>query len=743
MPSATVETHNLRPGARWAAPLWLLLARWLARRGLAAVARSALRQAAEGGNAEAGYQLGKQLLDAGNGRDALPVLEAAQARQPRDTRLLLALGAALRYQGRLSEARQAFEQVLVLEPGYPQALNNLGELELVSGKPELALSHFDLGLRQAPDLMPLHVNKVAALLELARYDEALSQSEQVLERFPLVSEVHVNHGNILLQSGKARPAVKAFQQALALDPGCAEAHFNLATLFGEASHLQETVEYLESEIRLKGETVQRLGSLAVAQAARKDYGAAVLTCEKVLAMQPANLSALLTLAGARGVEGDHRGSIEYYRKALAINPAMSAIQSNIAFESTYLEDATTEEIFALHREWATHHELPRHDRQYDHVLPVLIPERLRIAYVSGDFGTHPVGFLLRDVIAQHDRNTFEVHCFSMMRREDDITVSIRESTEHWHDILLDSDEEVAQRIHEAGIHILVDLSGHTAYNRLPAFALRPAPIAATWIGYFHSTGLSSIDYYITDPHTSPRGSAQIYSEKPLWLPYSRFCYSPPAYAGEVAPAPVAERGYVTFGCFNRLDKLSAPVIAAWSRVLAAVPPARLLIKAGGLGDEQARRQVEARFAACGITAERLELRGPSSHVEMLQEYGDVDIALDPFPFNGGMTTLEALWMGVPVVTLAGQGIVSRQTHAVLANMELTERLSFGTLDDYVTGAIALAQDSVMLAELRREIRPRLAQSPVCQPERFARDLETLYRRMWEAYRNGTTLPGDL
>ncbi|HJV74349.1 MAG TPA: hypothetical protein VJ654_09025, partial [Noviherbaspirillum sp.] len=367
---------------------------------------------------------------------------------------------------------------------------------------------------------------------------------------------------------------------------------------------------------------------------------------------------------------------------------------------------------------------------------------LRIGYVSGDFGAHPVGFLLRDVMRHHDRQRYRIHCYSMMRRSDAITTAIRENADVWVDALLMTDDELTDRIHEDQIDILVDLSGHTAYNRLPVFVRKPAPVQATWIGYFHSTGLECIDYFITDPFTTPVKSSQLFSETPVWLPHTRFCYSSPDYAPDVAPPPARDSGRITFGSFNRLEKLVEPVVAAWADILKAIPDSRLLLKAGSLENADIANGVRRRFGAYGIDKDRLELRGRSSHQEMLAQYGDIDIALDPFPFNGGMTTLEALWMGVPIVTLAGDAVVSRQTASALLNLGLSE-LIFDDVDDYVQGAATLARDPGRLMKLRLDLRSRMSQSPICQPALFAHDLETLYRNMWQAWCQGDKLGTEI
>jgi predicted O-linked N-acetylglucosamine transferase (SPINDLY family) len=331
----------------------------------------------------------------------------------------------------------------------------------------------------------------------------------------------------------------------------------------------------------------------------------------------------------------------------------------------------------------------------------------------------------------------------MVIRPEEVLPELRSAADSWHDIFYLSDEELVALVREMQIDILVDLSGHTAFHRLLAFARRPAPVQAEWIGYFHSSGLSSIDYFITDPFTSPAGSGQRFTETPVYLPHTRFCYGPPAYAPEVGPLPAQKNGYVTFGSFNRLPKLTGEAVNAWSQILRCVPGSRLVIKSGALSEPLVQSRLRARFAQHGVAEECLDLRMGSNHPEMLAEYGDIDIALDTFPFNGGMTTLEALWMGVPVLTIAGDTVVSRQTVSALANIGLAEELAFADAAAYIAGAVALASDGVRLAALRQQLRPRMAASPLRDAAQFTRDLEALYRRMWQAWCAGEKLPSDL
>ncbi len=351
--------------------------------------------------------------------------------------------------------------------------------------------------------------------------------------------------------------------------------------------------------------------------------------------------------------------------------------------------------------------------------------------------------MIRDILRDHDRQHFEVYCYSQVTVADEITGQIKSYADQWRETSFIGDEALADMIVADGIDILVDLSGHTAANRLKVFAMRPAPIQVSWIGYFHSTGLRSIDYFVTDPYSTPFDGGQLFSETPVYLPSTRFCYSPPVYAPKVmAVTPCLRNGYVTFGCFNRLSKLSDGVVAAWTRILLGVPGARLLLKASGFKEPEICERLQQRFVAAGLPIERLEFRASSVHQEMLNQYGDIDIALDPFPFNGGMTTFEALWMGVPVVTLEGDTVVSRQSTSALINIGLPE-LIFADIEAYVAGAIALAGDVDRLTSLRREIRPRMAKSPLCRSDQFTADLELLYRRMWQAWQRGEKLGSEV
>jgi predicted O-linked N-acetylglucosamine transferase (SPINDLY family) len=358
--------------------------------------------------------------------------------------------------------------------------------------------------------------------------------------------------------------------------------------------------------------------------------------------------------------------------------------------------------------------------------------RLRIGYVSGDFLQHPVGFLLARVLEAHDRGAVEIFCYANDAKVDDMTNRLRGAADHWRSIVGVSNADAAALIQRDGIDLLVDLSGHTAKNRLPLFALRAAPVQVAWLGYFGTTGLGAMDYLLMDEAAVPRGEERWYTEAVIRLPHGRFCYAPPDYASAPAEPPSIRRGYATFGSFNNIAKLGPDVVSLWAGVLRATPGSRLLLKWQSLDDDNERRRLGEAFLAAGLAPERLELQGFSPHAEMLAQYGAIDIALDPFPFGGGLTSCEALWMGVPVVTLPGDRPASRQSVGFLDHVGLNDCVARSPAE-YVECAAALAADSARLTALRRSLRSRMTASPLCNGALFTPTLEAAFREMWRRW----------
>ncbi len=716
---------------------------WLERRGLGNVADTLDRDAVTTGDVNAMHAMARRAIERGEPADAVALLVEATVISPEDASLFCTLGAAHRQTGDFEASRKAYEKALALKPDYLQALSNLGEWCVAKGKNEEALNWFEKALQFSPKFFEARLNKAAALFELARYKEALSLAEQLVDAEPLRAEAQLTLGNLLVHTGKTKQGIKHYKKALELQPGYPEAHFNLASLLGSKADMAHAIGYLERRLKQNGDSIQTMGMLASAYQVAGRLSTSEEMCQRILERQPENITALITLGACLSSCGDSVAALQMYERVVNADASQAGMGSNILFEYNYVSNVSREQMFAHHLRWAARYEAPFIPKTTVFERNRSPNRRLRIGYVSGDFVRHPVGFLLSDILHHHDAEQFEIHCFSMAVRPDEVLPELRAAAHHWEDIFFLTDAEVDSLIREAEIDVLVDLSGHTAFHRLQVFARKPAPVQVEWVGYFHSTGLASIDYFITDPTTSPKDGGQRFSEIPVHMPHTRFCYGPPEYTPEVVPPPNIKTGSITFGSFNRLPKITDEVVRAWSKILHLVPGSRLVIKSAALSEALVEERLRARFAKHGVEEAQLVLREGSSHNAMLAEYGDIDIALDTFPFNGGMTTLEALWMGVPVVTIAGTTVVSRQTVSALANLGLADELAFTDVDAYIAGAVALAGSPARLAELRETLRPRMQASPLRDSKQFTKDLESLYRRMWAAWCDGRKLPSDV
>jgi len=469
----------------------------------------------------------------------------------------------------------------------------------------------------------------------------------------------------------------------------------------------------------------RMTSCAFSEA-RKCY-------ESALSMNPDYPEALNNLANVHNHCARVDDAIRCYKRALELRPDLDKVRSNMLLSMNYSSTVNRDELLQASREWYRQH--CRHLAPVTFRTPPIPGKRLTIGYVSYDFRHHPVGFLFPKVVQNHDRESFRVICYSTNPLVDSFTRELMQTTE-WRDMSGADDDALVGTIVHDNVDILVDLSGHTAGNRLTVFARRPAPVQVSWIGYYNTTGIPQMDYHITDNLTVPAGEEKWFAEEVVRLDGSRFCYAPPPYAPPVSELPCLRTGRITFGSFNNLAKLNREVVLTWSRLLDAVPDSRLILKWPSLQEESVRHECAAMFGVLGINGDRLELRAASRHADMLREYGDIDMALDPFPYSGGMTSLEALWMGVPVMTLPLSGPASRQSASFLHLLGLENYIS-SSVDEYV----ALGKDNALngkrLAMTRSILRLRVDRT-LCDGKGFMRQVESRYRAMWERYVTGNS-----
>ncbi|HEX8956076.1 MAG TPA: peptide-binding protein, partial [Burkholderiaceae bacterium] len=417
--------------------------------------------------------------------------------------------------------------------------------------------------------------------------------------------------------------------------------------------------------------------------------------------------------------------------ALQSGPGRLDIHSNLLFSCNYLPHESGAALLEHARRYGAAAE--KRARPYLSWSNTPDPARqLRIGLVSADLRRHPVGYFLEDVLAALHREhgaSLAFHAYANSLQQDELSRRLQAHCAAWHTVFGMSDEQLARLIHGEAIDILIDLSGHTTGTRLPMFAWKPAPLQISWLGYFATTGLAAIDYFVADPWALPPGDEADFSEAVWRLPETRLCLGVPDCDLAPSPLPALARGHVTFGCCNGASKLGEEVIALWARILHAVPASRLLLKNLQFSDPSRRADMQGRFASRGIAPERLLLEGPSPREEYLRTYERIDIALDPFPYPGGTTTAEALWMGVPVLTLSGRRFLARQGVGLLANAGLPGWIA-ADAEDYLAKAIAAAADLPALARLRAGLRAQVLASPLFDAPRFAGHFETMLREMW-------------
>jgi predicted O-linked N-acetylglucosamine transferase (SPINDLY family) len=456
---------------------------------------------------------------------------------------------------------------------------------------------------------------------------------------------------------------------------------------------------------------------------------------KAIALRPEDAALGADLAASLIFLGRKDEGLELFRKAAAAS-GDPAIHSMALMNLHYQPSLDNQALFEEHRRWADRH-APVSLARTDHANDRSPDRRLRIGYLSPDFRTHPVAYFFEPLLEGHDRTAVEVFGYSQVACPDPVTWRLQARFDCTRNICGLDDRAVATLIENDRIDVLVDLAGHTGGNRLTVFAHRPAPIQATYLGYPDTTGMRQVDYRLTDELSTPAELQRFYTEQLVYLPEGFLCYRPPEWAPQIPPPPSASRGTVTFGAFNDSCKVNAPLMALWARVLAATGGSRLLFKSRAGGDPQARALFLDQFRRAGISADQVTVVGQRPAIEYLRLYDQVDIALDTFPYNGTTTTCDALWMGVPVVSLVGGHHAGRVGLSILSRLGL-ETLAARSADEYVEKATALAQDLRGLEKLRASIRPLMMDSPLCNARAFAGAVEYAYRRMWQRWcRSGT------
>jgi predicted O-linked N-acetylglucosamine transferase (SPINDLY family) len=680
-------------------------------------------------NLDARYELGLVLHRAGRLAEASDSFRAVVEARPGHGEAWTCLGAMLLAQGKLAEAVDCQRQAVRARPDLADAHNNLGDALLRQGKPDQAADCFKEAVRLQPERAPLYFNLGAALAACGRDEEAVAAFREAVRRDPDFADAHASLAAVLARRGEKAEAVACHRRALALRPDDAAAHNSLGAALLDDGKPEEAVGHFREALRLQPESLVPLMNLGQAYLQLKKLDEALECFEGVVRRDPGQAYAHAGLGVVLSELGRQDEAVAAYRKCLELKPADPLMHSNLLRSLHYVSGWDPEEVFQEHRRWAARHvaHLP-HDRSHPNDGDP--DRRLRLGYVSADFRAHVMGMYIESVLAARDRTRFETFCYSNVDLPDATTERIRKAADHWRDITRLSDDQVAELVRQDRIDLLIDLGGHTGRSRLPVFGYKPAPVQAAHFGYMDTTGLDTIDYYITDAVCDPPGKSERYhTERVIRMPEIHWLYVPGSDLPP-GPLPALATGHVTFGVTNSPQKVTPEAVACWSRVLHAVPDSRMTLLAGV--SPRADERLLAEFARHGIGPARLKVVGRQSRSNYLRLYQGIDICLDTFPYTGCNTTCDSLWMGVPVVCLAGHHGIARQGASPLVHLGLRD-LVVETPEAYVAAAARLARDLPRLVGLRAGLRERMARATLTNSERFTRQLEDLYRLMWRDY----------
>jgi protein O-GlcNAc transferase len=716
--------------------------------------------------AQAQALLGAALAAQHNHAEAEVALVEALRLRPDDTRSRARLGQVLHDQSMLSEAEGCFRDVLKSEPQSVEAHMRLADVLQSQARYDEARGHYRQALAVDPRNAHAHNN-------LGLIDNAHGQRAQAAEHFQAALAIEPRHAAALTNLGLVRDAEdclaeaeQCYRAAAEADPRSLPPRFNLGSLLQRRGLYDAAMQCYEAVLSIDPNYAAAYAAMSQVHQAREEFGAAITYCQRAVALEPNNARTLSNLGAALSDQGrrdeaiacfdralaldgnlamahSNRGvalqaigrldeAIDEHRAAVALDPANSGFHSNLLYALNYSPRCDATAIFEEHLAWAKRHAEPLTAAARPHDNDRSPGRRLRVGYVSPHFLAHAVNFFVEPLLAHHDRGQFEVFCYSDVGRGDETTNRLRRHVEHWRDTALLTAEQVHDLVRQDRIDIMVDLTGHIAGGkRMSVFARKPAPVQVSYIGYQNTTGMSAMDYRLTDAYSDPPGATdRLYTEKLVRLPRSFFCYLPSPDAPPIVPPPAVTNGAATFGSFNNFSKVTTEVLDAWASILAGAPRSRLVI----LGDmvESLRQRIADAFASRQIASDRLELANRLPRERYLELIQHVDIALDPFPFNGHTTTCDCLWQGVPVITLSGETYVSRFGASALATLGLNE-LIVSTPEKYVERAVKMATDIGQLTLLRQELRSRMAASALLDFAGFTRNLEAEYRRMWEAW----------
>lgn len=645
------------------------------------------------------------------------------------------LGVAIAQQDRIAEAIAPMQKVIQLDPKDAEAHRNLATALKELGQIKTAEAHFRKSITLNAQDPLTHTALAKTLNEQNNFAEAEKHCRKAIALKYDIAEAHDQLGIALLRQQKLADAESSFKAAIMLYPEMADAHNNLGIVLNEQKKYAEAEACYHQAIKLDPGFANAYNNLAYNFFSQNQLTEAEVLLQQAIALKPQFPEAINTLGNVYKDLGNIHRAIEYYRKAIAIAPALTVSYSNLLLAAVYDETLSSEIVAEEAKEYGRYVALQTTSRYTSWHCPLPLDtakNKIRVGFVSGDLRKHAVTFFLEGLLRHFNKDAFELIAYSTQPIEDDVTALIKPHFTKWQVIHGKSNQEAAAIIYQDAPHILFDVSGHTANNRLPVFAYKPAPIQVTWLGYPATTGLAEMDYVLGDPYLIPATDEYLFVEKVWRLPEITWCFNPMLEDIPIAELPALKNQHITFGCFNNLAKVNDKVIKIWSDILHAVPTAKLYLQAGQLNTPSVREKFYAKFLACGIKADRLILEGGGTREHYFHSFNKVDIALDPFPCPGGTTSADTLWMSVPVLTIKKQGYSTRIGETIAHNVGLADWIAEDT-QDYIQKAVTFAADLPALAELRTKLRPQVMASPLFNIVRYTQHFEAALRGMINSF----------
>jgi protein O-GlcNAc transferase len=641
-----------------------------------------------------------------------------------------ALDAATRHHAanQLAEAESLYRAIVAQAPNHAETFHRLGVICFQTGRADEAIQLLGRAAELDPRQANYYGNLGVVLADRKQFEAAAGALQRAIAINPNLPEIHNNLANVLNELGRTDEAIQSYLGAISLRPDYVEAHYNLGNALGKIGRVAEAIESLGRAIALRPTYAEAHSSLANLLRDEGRMEEAMAACRRAIELRPDLGEAHNSLGAILQETGQLDEAVASYRRAADLTKDLRVSDNLLVL--LHLDPANdAQAIFAQHAQWNRNFARAFAPANANFPNDPNPGRKLRIGYVSAYLNGHPVGRFLTPLLTNHDHQQFEIFCYSDTQRPDATTDRLKECVDQWRDARGVNDEQLSHFIRQDRIDILVDLGMHTRGNRIFVFARKPAPVQVTYLAFCSTTGLETMDYRFSDRYLDPDDSQQpFYSERTIRL-RSYWCYPAPAEAPAPGPSPALDVGHVTFGCLNNFSKISHAALQMWLEILRSVPQSRLILNAP---QGSHRQRALDRAMAAGIEVNRLDFVGHAPLAEYFRRYQQIDIALDPTPYCGGTTTCDALWMGVPVVSLAGMTAVSRGGSSILSNVGVPELVARDS-EDYVRIATELARELPRLSSLRDLLRSRMRISPLMDAPTYAKDLESAYRRMWRAW----------